>query len=166
MLDMQLITIKRRADFLRVRGGLRWSTVSFSLEAREREQVSDLGAGEVARFGFTVTKKIGDAVVRNRIKRRLREAVRHSASPFAHPDFDYVLFARNGALDRRFADLQSDVQVALQRVHDKGKANSKAKMVLEPLPEADGIASSPQSQSTPGADHSAAQRKPRTPAWD
>ena len=156
---MQLTTIKRRADFLRVRGGSRWSTVSFSLEARERDPTAGL---EGPRFGFTVTKKMGNAVVRNRIKRRLREAVRHSASPYARAEYDYVVFARAGSLGRRFADLQSDIQVALQRVHAKGKAQS----VVTNGPPAYGVTSSSVSETTPGAEKPAAQRKPRTPAAD
>ena len=145
---MQLVTIRRRADFLRVRGGMRWSTPSFSLEARERDDpakpasASALVTPEGARFGFTVTKKIGNAVVRNRIKRRLREAVRHSARPYVCAEYDYVLFARVAALRRRFADLQSDVVVALQRVHAKGKRRPVVKNGSE------------------------ADRKPRTPAAD
>ena len=69
-----------------------------------------------------MTKKLGNAVVRNRIKRRLREAVRHSASPYAFAEFDYVLIARGQALDRRFADLKGDVVSALQRLHAKDQS--------------------------------------------
>jgi ribonuclease P protein component len=79
-----------------------------------------------ARFGFTVTKKLGNAVVRNRIKRRLREAVRHSASPSLRPDHDYVVIAREAALRRPFADLVTDLETALQRVHAKGGVKDKA----------------------------------------
>ena len=126
---MQLITIKRRAHFLRVRGGARWACPSFALECRPRP-VEDLGPTRMsagagsARFGFTVTKKLGNAVVRNRIKRRLREAVRHSADPYSLADHDYVLIAREAALRRSFADLVSDLQSALQRVHAKGPPRS------------------------------------------
>ncbi len=138
---MQLVTIKRRAHFLRVRGGARWACACFALECRSRVfearvQPQSVGADTGskppseesqtgARFGFTVTKKLGNAVVRNRIKRRLREAVRHSASPYSLPDHDYVLIAREAALRRPFADLITDLQTALQRVHAKGPARSK-----------------------------------------
>lgn len=162
---MQLVIIKRRADFLRVRGGPRWSTVSFALEARMREAVVDVAgppATEAARFGFTVTKKLGNAVVRNRVKRRLREAVRLSASPYACAEYDYVVFARDGALRRRFADLQNDVVVALQRVHAKGKARSAD--MGGSIPD---YAIGPNGpETTGGAKHLANIRKPRTPAAD
>lgn len=117
---MQLVTIKRRADFLRVRGGPRASVAAFALEARARDDtVKPPVTPPTARFGFTVTKKLGNAVVRNRIKRRLREAVRHSASPYCRPEFDYVLVARAPALARGFADLKGDLVTALKRLHAK-----------------------------------------------
>jgi ribonuclease P protein component len=115
---MQLVTIKKRADFLRVRGGPRGSAAAFALEGRARDEtVMPAVCPPTARFGFTVTKKLGNAVIRNRIRRRLREAVRHSASPYVWPEFDYVLIARAPALTRQFADLKRDVVTALQRVH-------------------------------------------------
>ena len=123
---MQLVTIKRRADFLRVRGGRRWSNPAFALEAMARDEtIKPVVEPPTARFGFTVTKKLGNAVVRNRIKRRLREAVRHSASPYCRADFDYVLIARGAALARAFADLKGDLVSALQRVHAKDQSRRK-----------------------------------------
>ena len=120
---MQLVTIKRRADFLRVRGGARATNVSFVLEAKARDEtVKPAVEPPAPRFGFTVTKKIGNSVVRNRIKRRLREAVRHSASAYCRPEFDYVVIARGAALARAFADLKGDLVTALQRVHAKDQA--------------------------------------------
>ena len=124
---MQLVTIKRRADFLRVRGWGRWSSPSFALEAKARDPaLKPAVEPPTARFGFTVTKKLGNAVVRNRIKRRLREAVRHSASPYCRPEYDYVLIARGAALARTFADLTGDLVVALQRVHAKDQSRRAA----------------------------------------
>ncbi|MFM1816337.1 MAG: Ribonuclease protein component, partial [Pseudomonadota bacterium] len=65
---MTLATIKKRSEFLSVRGGNRWSTPAFLLEAKQRAgQVSadqDMAERGVPRFGFTVTKKLGNAVVR------------------------------------------------------------------------------------------------------
>jgi ribonuclease P protein component len=123
---MQLTVIKRRAHFLRVRGGARHACASFALEAKPRPlDEPPLGeSGHLPRFGFTVTKKLGNAVVRNRIKRRLRDAVRHSASPYMLPDHDYVLIARDAALRRTFAELVSDLDTALQRVQAKKGAKS------------------------------------------
>jgi len=69
------------------------------------------------RFGFTATKRLGNAVRRNRAKRRLRELVRNFAAGQARAGYDYVLIARAGALQRPFADLRNDLAIALSRVH-------------------------------------------------
>jgi ribonuclease P protein component len=69
------------------------------------------------RVGFTVTKKLGNAVTRNRIKRRLREAARLSLTSIARPGYDYVLIGRSITAKRRFADLQEDIVAALKRLH-------------------------------------------------
>lgn len=71
----------------------------------------------MARFGFTVTKQMGGAVERNRIKRRLRAAVSLLGEGKTRANHDYVLVARAGALSRTFAELQKDLERALQRVH-------------------------------------------------
>ena len=124
---MGLTTLKRRADFLPVRGGLRWSMPALVVEAKPRS--ADLRQHgqepEGARFGFTVTKKIGKAVVRNRLRRRLKSAVRE-ISELARPDFDYVVIARAAAIDRPFADLKSDLTLALTRIHRTGARSSRA----------------------------------------
>ena len=111
---MAVGTLKKRAEFLRLRGGARFATASFVLETRARE----LREGdESARFGFTVTKKLGGAVMRNRIRRRLRAAVAAIAPKLALPGHDYVLVARPAAYDRAFAEIKKDLERALQRVH-------------------------------------------------
>lgn len=80
------------------------------------------------RIGFTCTKKIGNAVVRNRSKRRMREAARISLASLAQSGFDYVLIGRMTTAKRNFSDLQKDLAFALKRLHrtphevaDKGK---------------------------------------------
>jgi ribonuclease P protein component len=116
---LALITLKKRAEFLRIRGGARCATPSFVLETKPRAAQEATAPGERTgpRFGFTVTKQIGGAVERNRIKRRLRAAVSLLEAGKAVSSHDYVLIARAGALSRPFTDLQKDLERALQRVH-------------------------------------------------
>ena len=85
---------------------------AFVLEARRRS-----GLAEGARFGFTVSKSVGGAVQRNRIRRRLKAAVRDVLAEQARPDYDYVLIARRPALDTVFVSLVADLVNALKRVH-------------------------------------------------
>lgn len=113
----RLATLKRRAEFLRVRGGGRWATPAFVLEGKQR---SAAAAADAPRFGFTVSKQVGNAVERNRIKRRLKAAVRDVLLERARRDFDYVVIARRPALDTAFASLVSDLVEALKRVHVRG----------------------------------------------
>ena len=111
----RIATLKRRAEFLRLRNGARCATTSFVLEGKRRaDQAVEAGT---ARFGFTVSKKVGGAVERNRIKRRLRAAVRHVAGEHARSDFDYVLIARRPALDAGYGSLVGDLVRALGRIH-------------------------------------------------
>ncbi len=117
-----LTTIKARSDFLRVRGGTKWSGVGFLLDMRPARTPGP------PRFGFTVTKKLGNAVVRNRIRRRLKEAVRLSHLPYARSDHDYVIVARSAALDFAFERLCADVVSALKRVHRLPAPEPKPKL--------------------------------------
>jgi ribonuclease P protein component len=118
LVAQRLATLKRRAEFLRVRTGARWATPAFVLEGKPR---SDPMPAAVPRFGFTVSKQIGGAVERNRVKRRLKAAVRDVLSEHARQDFDYVLIARRAALDVAFASLVSDLVLALKRVHGRSQ---------------------------------------------
>lgn len=121
---MAIDTLKKRAEFLRVRGGARFATPSFVLETRPRTQ----SAGpEGARFGFTVTKKLGGAVDRNRIRRRLKAAVDELAPLLAQSGHDYVLIARAAARDRAFTEVKKDLERAFQRVHHAAATPSRRK---------------------------------------
>lgn len=113
---MAIATLKRRAEFLRIRGGRRWSSPAFVIEMRPREGASRSDSDAVARFGFTATKKLGNAVTRNRIRRRLKEAVRLVAPGRAGADCDYVLIAREAAARQPFAALERDLIAALGRL--------------------------------------------------
>lgn len=119
---MQLTTLKKRQDFLRVRGGRRCQNVAFALEAKPRPSpdVDATGADglEGPRFGFTITKKNGTAVVRNRIRRRLKHALSELSDAFAKPGCDYVVVGRRRAATQPYSDLKKDLERCLQRVHD------------------------------------------------
>jgi ribonuclease P protein component len=101
--------LTRRADFIACSKGRRVPTAAFVLQERLR------GDEEAPRFGFTVTKKTGGSVERNRMRRRLREAVRLAAAGRARPGSDYVLIANRAALTRPFEALQADLLDALRR---------------------------------------------------
>ena len=110
-----LVSLKKRAEFLRVRGGSRCAMSAFVLEGKARN--SDPQDRQQPRFGFTVTKRLGKAVQRNRIKRRLKAAARNVYFEHANPAFDYVVIARSAALEVDFAELEGDLEKALKRVH-------------------------------------------------
>jgi ribonuclease P protein component len=121
--------LKKRADFLSVAKGARAGRRAFTLQAAKRAPRHGANGKPITvaaepvtepRVGFTVTKKVGNAVERNRIRRRLRAAVdRLKASPDAAraaPDHDYVLVGRRDALTLDFAALVADLRGALVQV--------------------------------------------------
>jgi len=108
--------LKKRASFLRLRKGNAWRTGALMLQARRRNGGRGIQEN-AARFGFTATKRLGPAVIRNRARRRLKETVRLIASANARPGYDYVVIARQSTLTRSFAQLQNDLCRALDHVH-------------------------------------------------
>lgn len=116
---MRISTLKKRSEFQRVRGGGRFSSQALVLEGKPRPSESDAGA----RFGFTITKKLGGAVVRNRIRRRLKAAIAELAGNFADPRFDYVIVARIPALDMPFAKLCEELSAAFRRVNETAQTS-------------------------------------------
>ena len=113
----RVTTLKKRAEYLRVRKGARCATPVFVLEAKARSSEDRSPPAGAPRFGFTVTRQIGKAVERNRIRRRLKAAVRGVGPDHAKRDFDYVLIARRPALTSQFAALVSELTKAFARVH-------------------------------------------------
>jgi ribonuclease P protein component len=108
--------MKRRADFLAAATGVRVQATPFLVQARDRRD------RDGARVGFTVTKKVGSAVERNRIRRRLRAAARAVLPRLGRAGFDYVLVARRPALSEPFDAITRDLERALARVHAAEKS--------------------------------------------
>lgn len=103
--------LKSRTDFLRAQKGVRRVTPSLTLESCASPEPGAL------RVGFTASRKIGNAVVRNRAKRRLREAARAVLPLSGRGGHDYVLVARPGTLSRPFPSLVEDLAAALAAAH-------------------------------------------------
>jgi len=107
--------LKRRADFLRVADGRRkWVTPGLILQTLARAPADD--ASDAIRVGFTATRKIGNAVARNRARRRLRAAAASVIARHAVAGFDYVLIARAETPKRPYAALIDDLKTALRRL--------------------------------------------------
>jgi ribonuclease P protein component len=114
---MHMQRLRHRADFLAAAAAVKVSTKAFIVQMRDRR---DDGP---ARVGFTVSKKVGNAVERNRVRRRLREVVRHAAGDTARPGHDYVLVGRRAGLSAPFSGLLEDFKSALRRL-DEGRSKA------------------------------------------
>jgi len=105
--------LAKRADFLKAASARRQGVGGLLLQARDRADGSPL-----VRIGFTASKKIGNAVLRNRAKRRLRAMARETLPNLGRPGWDYVLVARPIAtVTRVYADLMADLEAAITSVH-------------------------------------------------
>ncbi|MCV2882379.1 ribonuclease P protein component [Actibacterium sp. XHP0104] len=114
---LQVLT--QRSDFLNAARARRQAVKGFVLQARKRAEGE---AGTGIRVGFTCSKKVGNAVARNRAKRRLRALAREVLVHEGKPGWDYVLIGRAGATaERSYMDLQSDLRFALKKIHGAGQ---------------------------------------------
>jgi ribonuclease P protein component len=109
--------LKRRHEFLKVAASRRkWVTSGFILQARSHDDDDDFDGDDVVRVGFTVSRRIGNAVARNRARRRLKAAAAEVMKENARPGFDYVVIGRATALTRPFRTLVDDFKIALKRL--------------------------------------------------
>jgi ribonuclease P protein component len=107
----RLVILTKRADFLAANRGKRAPMPGFVLLVRPR------GDGDSKmRIGFTVTKKIGNAVVRNRMKRRFRSLARETLADHGIAGADHVLIGRSGGIERDYASLQFELKRALKKL--------------------------------------------------
>lgn len=122
---MSLTTLRKRADFLAANRGIRVARPGFVLLVNRNAAsaagkadagaTADAGKDRAMRFGITVTKKIGNAVVRNRMKRRFRELLRAALPTEGIVGADHVLIGREGGVERDFAKLRQELAEALAR---------------------------------------------------
>jgi ribonuclease P protein component len=103
--------LTRRTDFRAAAAGLRASVGAFVMQARRRAEDGPV------RIGFTVSRQVGNAVERNRVRRRLREIVRLSQGGGMQDGHDYVLIGRRAALALPFARVAAELDGALDRLH-------------------------------------------------
>jgi ribonuclease P protein component len=110
-----LSVLKKRAEFLAAAKGRRAPVDGFLLQARKRDADEPVTG---IRIGFTCSKKVGNAVTRNRAKRRLRALAHEVLRHHGQDGWDYVLIGKPGVTtERPFDALKSDLLKALARVH-------------------------------------------------
>lgn len=111
--------LKKRSEFLAAARAGKAAMPGLVMQARPR------GDDLPPRAGFTASKKVGNAVARNRAKRRMRVLARQVVAKMARPGFDYVLIARAATLDRRFGDLALDTENAIEKLHRQHDARQR-----------------------------------------
>ena len=115
------LILKKRRDFLAAAKARRAGAASMMVQGRKRRAEED-APEDAVRVGYTCSKKVGNAVKRNRAKRRLRAAAAAVLPSAGRPGWDYVLIGRAEATAARpFADLIGDLERALRKIHEERK---------------------------------------------
>ena len=112
-----LHTLRDRREFQAVAKGDKQVRRGLVLQARSRRPDNQIDATAI-RFGLTATKKIGNAVIRNRTRRRLRVLAHEILTAQGQPGYDYVLIGRAATRHRTWDDLRTDLRSALKKVHE------------------------------------------------
>lgn len=127
--ETAVVRLTRRPQFLFVAKGRAERRKCVLVQARAR------GEGEAIGVGFTATKKIGGAVVRNRAKRRLREVARRLLPQLGQPGHDYVFIARRDTAEAPWQRLLDDVESALVSLADRKPAEPSPHHPAQPRPD-------------------------------
>ena len=115
--SVPITRLKRRRDFVSItRRGQKWATPGLILQSHRRKDAETTSRDGI-RVGFTVTKKVGNAVIRNRARRRLKAVAGDVIATHGQDLFDYVLIGRASTLKRPYALLVSDLKTAMQRLN-------------------------------------------------
>jgi ribonuclease P protein component len=118
--------LRQRADFVAAATGAKAPTAAFVLQVRKR------GDSGPIRVGFTVTKKVGSAVERNRVRRRLKAVVSRSAGGRMRPGHDYVLVGRRAALELPFDRMVEEFNGALRRLETSAAKDPARRSAARP----------------------------------
>lgn len=110
--------MKKRADFLAANRGKRYATPGFVLLVRDRADNDT-----IIRLGITITKKVGNAVVRNRMRRRFRALAQEMLAAKGKTGADHVLIGRDGGIERDFAELRADLEKALIKLCSQSRSS-------------------------------------------
>jgi ribonuclease P protein component len=113
-----MLRLRRRQDFLAAAKGLSRASPGVVIQIRQRND------SDPPRVGFTVTRKLGGAVTRNRIRRRLKEAVRTGAARCFLAGNDYVIVGRSATIGRPFGKLVTDIVGAVDYLHAQARNRS------------------------------------------
>ena len=103
--------IKKRSDFLAANRGKRYATPGFVLLVRDRQDDSP-----AIRLGITITKKVGNAVIRNRMRRRFRALAQEMLADKGKAGADHILIGRDSGIEREFDALRADMAKALGKL--------------------------------------------------
>ena len=114
-MNATLPVLKKRKEFVQIAGhGRKFVTSGLVLQVMSRGTENLFG--DAIRVGFTTTKKVGNAVKRNRVRRRLRALAQLILPEFGQKGCDYVLIGRTATFDRYFDDLVQDLKYALKKI--------------------------------------------------